>query len=290
MPSNISAALEAHLAGDSITVCLLIKLIRTDGVVQGFAAHDTNITFGGLTYLASDGVSSSAIDSKVGTGVNNLDLEGALDSSQITESNLNAGLYQGARVEIRMVNFEDLTMGAKFMLSGLIGETVASDGQFRAEVRSLSELLKQIVGIQTTKSCPARLGDARCKVNMAGNAQNGFPIRANRTVTISAGLSLTFGSDSAPDTHYRYGVAKATTGQNAGIAMPIKAHVNSAGSAAITLKKGFPFPVLVGDQFQLEAGCDGLWVSCGTRFANKNNFHGQPFIPGNDKVSKVGRQ
>lgn len=289
MPSTISGALEAHLAGEVVTLAILTKITRLDGVVVGITSHDQDLTFGGLTYKASDAVSSSAVSSKIGTGIDNQDIEGILNSSQFVESDVAAGIYQGAKVEVRLVNWADLTMNEKVLLVGQIGEITLADGKFNAEVRSLSQLLAQPVGEQTVKTCPVRLGDARCKVNMSGNTVGGTPIRATKTVASSTSTTITFGSDSAPTGHYSFGVLKFNTGLNAGISRPIKTHTNSGGSAVITPRVAFPFAVANGDQAQLEAGCDGLWATCGSKFANKNNFHGQPFIPGNDKIQRVGR-
>jgi uncharacterized phage protein (TIGR02218 family) len=292
MPSTISAALEAHLAGEVVTLALLVKITRKDGTVIGVTGHDQDIVFSGLTYYASDAVSSTALTTTVGTGVDALDLEGVLNNSQILKTNLAAGIYGGAKIEVRLVNYMDLTMGARFLVSGIIGETTDAEQDFKAEVRSLSQLLKQTVGDLTTKGCRACLGDARCKVNMAGNTVGGTAIRATKNVSSVGGpTSITFGSDSAPSDHYRYGTVKFTSGLNAGIPpRPIKAHSLVSGAAVITLRMAFPFTVAPGDTAVLEAGCDKIWTTCGAKFGNANNFHGEPFVPGNDKTMKIGRQ
>lgn len=290
MPSSISANLESHLAGESLTVALLVKITRADAVVLGFTSHDQDITYSGTTYYASDALSSSAREAKAGTDVDNMDFSGVLQSSHLTEADMAAGLYDGARVISYLVNYTALADGHKVMGTGIIGAVTTEDSSFQAEERSLCQLLKQVAGEQTSVTCRAQLGDARCKVNMAGNAQNGSPIRASKSLDSGSGLNLTFASDSAPTGHYNYGAVTFTSGPNTGLSRQIKTHTLTTGKAVLVLRQAFPYAVVAGDVATLEAGCDKTFsASCVTRFANANNFHGEPDIPGNDKMVKVGR-
>lgn len=59
----------------------------------------------------------------------------------------------------------------------------------------------------------------------------------------------------------------------------------------------FPFTVGVGDTATVEAGCNKLIATCNSRFkdpdhpllGNVANFRGEPYIPGNDQLIRVGR-
>jgi len=60
--------------------------------------------------------------------------------------------------------------------------------------------------------------------------------------------------------------------------------------AALTLHLPFPYPIAVGDQAMLEAGCDRLLATCRDKFANVGNYRGEPYIPGFDITNQRGRR
>ena len=290
MPRNISAGLKSTIESEAFEPAILVLLTRKDGVKFGFTDSDQPISFGGDDYEPSDGLASSAMDSAVGTGVDNSEFAGVLTSDRITEVDIVAGLYNGARVQSMLVDRNNLASGAMVLQYGFIGEITLSDGQFRAEFRSLSALLKGQVGELTSKTCTCpRLGDACCKVNLAGTTVGGTPNSASKTLFSGSGTSITFSADSAPTGHYSRGVVRFTSGPNTGIEREIKSHVLTGGKAVLVMRHPFPFAVSPGDVATLEAGCDRLFSTCDTKFGNANNFHGQHLLPGNDQILKVGR-
>ena len=162
---------------------------------------------------------------------------------------------EGVQVLVQLVNRNDLTQGSLVVVKGYLGEIHQIDQAFKAEVRSLSQLLKTSIGNVTTKQCTCeRLGNAKCKLTMTGNALNGSPIRASKTVASASGLTVTFGSDAAPTGHYSNGLLKFTSGANSGVTREIKSHTNSSGSAVLNLRTAFPFDISPGDVATLEAG------------------------------------
>lgn len=290
MPRDFSSGFQSALQEEVLHLSVLVKLTRLDGYTLGFTDADSPIIFGGLTYEPTDGLGVSSIQSAAGSGVDTQEALGSVSSDRITESDLSAGVWQGARFEVRLVHRDNVALGAPVIHAGNIGEIhIVGSGTFQAELRSKSHLLKQSVGEQATKLCTCRrLGDACCKVNMSGTAR-GFPIRATRILASGAGSTLTFASDGAPSDHYRFGTVKFLTGPNAGIERDVKAHSFVSGSAVVTLRDAFPFPVSSGESARLEAGCSREFAMCNSDFGNANNFHGLPFLPGNDAIQKRGR-
>jgi uncharacterized phage protein (TIGR02218 family) len=84
---------------------------RLDGQVFGFTSVDQDLEIDGVTYVASTGITPYAIDSKADLSVPNMQVNGLLDSTGITEADLVAGLWDGAAVENFEVNFRDLSQG-----------------------------------------------------------------------------------------------------------------------------------------------------------------------------------
>lgn len=79
---------------------------------------------------------------------------------------------------------------------------------------------------------------------------------------------------------FTYGIVKWLTGANAGYSMEVKG--NSPGVVELTML--MPFPIQVGDTYQISEGCDGLFGTCKSRFNNVVNFQGEPYIPGPDLI------
>lgn len=293
---DIPAPLADHIEGDALTLATLVKLTRTDGVTMGFTDRDTDIRYQGLTYYAADGMGTTAIQSKAGTGIDNMDVSGFLTSSRITEEDLDGGVYNGARVVVQLVNRAYVRANPNVrshatLLVGWLGGVQSEDGRFSATVRSLADRLKQTIGETLSPTCRCRcLGDLQCKASLAGNTLQGVPIRATGLVVNSPSLlRIVVGSMGAATGHYSKGTIKFLTGANAGLSRDVKAHVLSGGSAVLDIRNAFPYPVVSGDQALLTAGCDRTFGTCRDKFGNANNFHGEERIPTNDKANQQGR-
>ncbi len=287
---SVPPALADRLQGGVLTLAKLVLIVRTDGVALGFTSSDRPVTFEGREYVPAAGLATSAIQQTVGTGVDNLDVTGVLSSPLVSAEDLEAGRYDGARIAVTLIDRTAPGLGGVRLLAGTLGEVETTDAGFRAEVRSLSQRLKQVVGDATSPTCRCRrLFDRQCKVDPNGTALNGAPNRRTRALASGGGATLTFAGDGAPDGHYAFGTVRFVTGRNAGIERDVKAHSNAGGAAALTLVTGFPYPFAAGDQAVLSAGCDRKFGTCGGKFGNANNFHGEEKIPTNDKIGKVGR-
>ena len=55
MSKTISAALKAHLAGETTTIAYCWLCTLRSGAVFGFTSHDADIVYNGVTYLANSG-------------------------------------------------------------------------------------------------------------------------------------------------------------------------------------------------------------------------------------------
>lgn len=78
--------------------------------------------------------------------------------------------------------------------------------------------------------------------------------------------------------YFSFGKVKWLTGQNAGFVMEVKAF----SPGVVTLAMDMPYPIAIGDTYQIVAGCDKQIGTCSTRFNNIIHFRGEPYIPGPD--------
>ncbi len=289
---SVPAPLADHIQGGALTLATLVLITRTDGVTMGFTDRDADLSYLGQTYHAAEGIGTTAIQSKTGTGVDNMDVSGLITSDRITEDDLDAGRYDGARIEVRLVNrayakANPNVASHALLLVGYLGGVEVVDGRFSVTVKSLSDRLKQVIGDTLSPTCRCRcLGDLQCKVVLTGNTLQGVPIRATASVSSVSGPTSFVVNGSAPSGHYTRGTVQFLTGANAGLRRDVKTH---GAGGAIALRTAFPFPVAAGDQAVFVAGCDKTFATCDVKFGNANNFHGEQEIPTNDKTSQIGR-
>src|SRR5436190_9508944 len=151
-----------------LTIVFCWRLERRDGIALGFTTHDRDLRRGGLTYRASPGMLPSAISISDGFETDSLDVGGALTSDAISAADLAAGRWDGALVQVFMVDW-DMPEGAAFRVAqGELGEVSIKAGAFEAELKGPVALLDAAVAEQTSPACRAQLGDGRCRVDLAG--------------------------------------------------------------------------------------------------------------------------
>lgn len=272
---TISNELAQHLAGECLTLAQCWKLTRRDGVVMGFTNHDVDIVCEAVTYQAATGLIPSAIESQASLAVDNMDIEGMLNSAAITESDVLAGLYDHAQIETFLINYAEPSQGVLQLRTGWLGEIQHNKQHFIAEVRGLAQKLAQHMGELYSPVCRARLGDARCGINIADYTETG---------TISAVTSANQFADMARSEaagSYDGGEIEFTSGANAGQLREVKFFL-SGGQIQTALP--FPFTIAVGDSYRIMQGCDKTITTCAAKYANAINFRGEPHVPGLDQV------
>lgn len=160
---TITPAMRAHLDGAVTTLCSILTVTRTDGVVVRLTEHDRDVVVSGQTYLANAGYRRSGSRSAANLSVPSMDVLGALSDGAIARADVEAGLYDYAEVRLSIVNWADTTMGEIKMLRGTFGEvSVSEKGTFRAELRGFAQTLDQEILTKYQPECRADFGDAAC--------------------------------------------------------------------------------------------------------------------------------
>ncbi len=268
-----SPALATHLAGEVTTLATCWRLERADGWVRGFTDHDRELVVDGLTYVASTGFLPSAIKTASDLSVDNLDVDGFLDDAALRAEDLIAGLFDGARIEVFIVNWADLAQGRLLLRKGFLGEIKRADQRFSAEIRGLSNQLQQTAGKLYSRLCRVDLGSSECGVALGPRTDTYAVTQVIAADTVRIVTARATG-------YFTFGKATFTTGTNAGAVNEVLLH----DGQTIRLFVPMPRPIVVGDQIVLVAGCDKTPETCNAKFANILNFRGEPHIPGNDKV------
>jgi uncharacterized phage protein (TIGR02218 family) len=272
--NRLSPALESHLSGDVTTHCFCWIIRRTDGAVLGFTDHDRTLTVEGVACEPQTGFTASEATSALGLAVDSAEVEGALSSLGITETDVEAGAFDNAGVETFLVNWTAPDQRILLRRSR-IGTITRSGGHFVAELKSSAVDLDKVKGRRITRLCDAQLGDSRC--GFRGGEQKGIVNSA-----ISDRACVVAGLQAADANWFRHGVLSWTSGGKTGCSTVVMGHAPSGDGMRLDLRDA-PVPDMqAGDTFSLLPGCDKSFGMCRGKFANTANFRGFPHLPGND--------
>ena len=260
-------------AGELEGVATFWRIHRKDGVTLGFTSHDRDLAFGGIVHRTAPGVLPSAIRRTAGLSGDSAEMQGALAHDSIAEADLAAGRFDGARVEVGAVDWE--TREHAVLYNGTVGGVAREDGGFTAELRSAKAALEADPVPRTSPTCRARFCGPGCGLSAA--------MYTHRAVLVSADAdngALVFDGP-APDALVA-GTLRWLDGPHAGIALEV---VAAAGDAVI-VDGAVPGDIAPGTRALLREGCDHTLATCHARFANAANFRGEPFLPGNDLLTR----
>lgn len=279
---DLSEDLAAHFEGEVTTLCWCWRIERSDGVVLGFTDHDKPLFFDGVTYQAASGFTQSELQSSLGLSVNNSDIQGALSSDVITESDISAGLYDAAKILTYRVNWQS-TDQVLLMRTGHFGEVTRGSLGFQAEIRGLAHEMQQVQGRLYQRSCDATLGDARCGVDLSSLA---YTAQGASVIGLSsASTFIVSGLSSYEDGWFDRGQAVFETGDNAGQSFLVGNHSSvTASYVQISLASTPSQAISLGDTVTFIAGCSKKIGVCRDKFSNAINFRGFPHMPGNDLI------
>lgn len=275
---DLSENMQSHLESGVTTLCHCWRLIRSDGLVLGFTNHDRDLMFDGVLYEAAAGFQASEMTSALGLNIDNMEIEGALSSSRLGESALSAGLFDGAVIELLVVNWAAPEQRV-LLRRGHLGEVRRGDVAFVAEIRGIAHELNQTRGRIYQYSCDAVLGDARCGVDLKK------PVFSTMSVVMKVESRRRFiaaGLHDFVDDWFSRGLISWIDGVNAGCRMEVRAQYRSMDGVHVELWRPMSMDIAIGDGFTIQAGCDKQPDTCRMKFSNLVNYRGFPKIPGDD--------
>lgn len=280
---TIGASLLAHFGLSFTTVAACWKLTRTDGIEYFHTGHDAPLVIDGDTYDPVNGTILSQFEQQAGLGVDNLEVAFSFDDAGITKADIEGNLFDGAVIDVFLVNWADLTMGKVLLAQNwLVGNIELRDYIAIAEVRSRAQQLNAGLIELYSPACRATLGDVRCGVDF-GSAS---PYIVSGSVTAITDRQIFVDSSRAEASDvFAYGLLTWTGGASAGgLNTGLSMEVQSFDPATdqITLWLKMPFDITIGDTYEMRWGCDKSQITCKNRFNNFVNFRGEPFVPGPD--------
>ncbi len=139
--------------------------------VIGYTEYYQDLLFEKVTYKATLGYAPDSLKQASDMAVDSIEMRGILTNAAknyianaviagIVDEDLIAGRYDNAKVEIFLVNYEDLTQGRMNLpISGELGETALHRGAYQAELSGKAAKLQESLQKVYTQHCRADLGD-----------------------------------------------------------------------------------------------------------------------------------
>jgi uncharacterized phage protein (TIGR02218 family) len=258
------------------TLAFCWRVARRDGIALGFTTHDGALAIDGLAYRPAPGMLPSAVTRSDGFDAAALDVSGALTSDAISAADLAAGRWDGAAISLFAVDWEDPDGERIVLARGELGEVALKGAAFEAELKGPAALLDRPAVEQTSPDCRAELGDRRCRIDLAPRT------RVTQVTAIAAEDVFDVSQAAEGPNVYAFGRLRWLSGPNCGLS----AVILSSEGTQLTLRQPPPSPAAPGDLVQIVEGCDKLFTTCRARFANSENFRGEPHLPGMDLLTR----
>lgn len=166
---DFSPEFTAHIEREVTTLCWLWRLTRRDGAVLGFTDHDGDLVHDNVIYHAASAFSPADIDTRLGFGIDNSEVQGLLSHDKIRSADVKAGLYDGCAVTIIRANWINPSEQVIYW-RGNFGEITVTDDVLSAELLGESARLERSTGRVFSRQCSAVFGDANCGLDVRGFA------------------------------------------------------------------------------------------------------------------------
>lgn len=254
------------------TVAFCWRLVRRDGAALGFTSHDRDLWIGGLAYRASPGMLPAAVERGAGERP---EVTGAVTDALLAEADLLGGRWDGAASRLFAVDWTAPEAAQIVLAEGTLGEVGLQGRRFEAALLGPAAALDAPACEATSPTCRAELGDRRCRVDMGGRRVRGHAAGAD-----GAWVRLDAPDALAP---FLAGELLWLAGANAGL----RSRIAGVEGGAVRLDPAPAFAVEAETAVRLTQGCDKRFATCRDRFGNHLNFRGEPFLPGNDLLTRV---
>lgn len=275
---TLPTALAAHVATRDTKLATALKITRADATVFGFTSHDIDDIVSGVTYSANPGLLATDIVTSANAAVGNLELTTLHDGTLFTVADILGGVWRNAAFTIFRYNWSSLTDGIDTLMTGTLGEITINQNNVVVELRDLRQYLQQAVGDASSKTCRARLGDARCTKNLTS-----FTYTGTLTGVTSKQVFRDSGRGEAVN-WFDEGEITFTSGANSGRSAKVKSY---AADGTFTLALPLLGTVAIGNTYSAIAGCrKRLDEDCKTKFNNVINFVGEPHRQGINNLTQ----
>jgi len=158
---KFEGALAARVEEGAARLCHVWLLTPKDGERLGFTDHDRDLVLEGVVCRAASGWAGGAGDVSAGLEAGGFSASGGLDDDTLSEADIVAGRFDGARVELWRVDWGDVSARVR-LWGGSLRRLRREGARFVADLEGPMAQLDRVVGRTYGRDCDAVLGDARC--------------------------------------------------------------------------------------------------------------------------------
>jgi uncharacterized phage protein (TIGR02218 family) len=268
------------LTGTTLFLARVVKITRLDGAILRIAEADESITASAQTFVPLPGSEISAVKHILNGDMGSMEIRFAhSDGGTLDTAELNTGFWDGATIEMYLVDRSSATTLGNAMFTGLIDtvsiNVIGGGGSF--DIRGLAAQAEAF--IQTYQPmCRTDLFSVLCGLNAADWDH------AGTIGTIIDRFNFTVAGLGAPpaDGWFNQGTFVVASGFKGVVANWIQ------GSLKITTYQPHCISRLTaGEAITLYPGCDKTGTTCRTKFNNKINFQGEDHFLGINSIVGV---
>lgn len=284
-------------------VCICVKVTPRVGTALGFTSNTRDMTLpghSGVTFRSTPAITPTVAESALDEATN-MELTGLYTSDSFDQTEVLAGKYNFAAIEVFTVSWHNVNLGELLHFRGNLGEVKDYQTYFTAEARGLISRLSNDVNIVTSRFCRApefrgTTGPFACNHSAStvviGGVTYNIPYTAVPLVSVASQSELEFDTtvlnDADLDTNRVLvnGKIECTSGDNDGISREIASVLAIFPGYRIQLKRPFPLTLTAGDEFTITAGCNHTIEDC-IKFGNIVNRRAEDWIPGIEAANRV---
>ncbi len=253
-----------------MTLCLCWLFTRVDGARFGATDHDRDLVVDGVECLSQSGLAGATFQTGMDLAPGQAGMRGALSAEFLDDADLDAGLWDGARLDVYRVDWSS-PQDRMHVWSGRLSEVIRNGDAFSAELVSLKADLERRIGRVYARDCDAQIGDSRCGVDLSDPA---FRAQGQVDAVFAADRLRIEAVGAFAAGWFSGGMLSLPSGETVRVA--------SHEGNVVSLSHGVV--VEVGDAVSVTAGCDKRFATCRSKFSNSDNFRGFPHLPGMDAI------
>lgn len=292
-------------------MCICMLVTPRVGTALGFTSNTRDMTLPGhvgITFRSTPAITPTVVE-QVLDEPTNLELTGLYTSDSFDQTEVLAGKYNFAEIEIFSVCWNNVNLGEFLHFRGNLGEMKDYQTFFTAEARGLISRLSNDAHSVTSRFCRVKeFRDAQCGHTAATVTVSA--VAYNTTQTNVTGTAFSVGDQhfgaifdtsawagndpSSPNLaafmlRYANGKITATSGDNNGVSREISVMTEATGGhpyVNIITKRPFPFVIDTSTTFNLVMGCNRTIEDC-MIYSNIVNRRAEDWIPGIEAANKI---
>lgn len=277
---NISNNLKEALNKEATNLARCWKITLKNKDTLAFTTADEPFVFNDITYnpISANDVNNIKNNSDVSS--DNCSISNIISSDLISANDILSGKYDGANIEVFIIDLSNINNGKISLLNGKISDIEYKENLFTAKVKGLKDEIDKTIGEIYSPLCRTKFCDKRCKLETSsykffGSVKNLIDSKTFSCDDISI-LEKT-------DGYFEYGVIEFLSGKNFGQKMEVRQFM----SGVFMMADELPYNIEIGSNFSVIAGCDKQFKTCCNKFNNAINFRGEPHLPGAELLFKV---